>query len=1064
MNFSNLTRLLVAVFYAGFLVACNPEIDRIVPLYSVPEGGGEISIEGDNLDKPATLVLADDQLEILSQDKKRIVAAIAPGKVGQTQLTVSVGKTFTETHPFKYVFIRIVTVDDARDGEALARASLVDRKDAVLATVRPLGVELISDQPDLPTMVLGAPSLEALQAIETHPQVKGFDSPRPIRTDATESLPIINHVEAMRLSDLVGPNPGIGTSVLVLDTGIDWRNPFFNCRTLTSPECRVAAMVEFGPDDGRAEDGTFHGTNVSAIVLSVARNTKVIGGDVIGPATDSSMIAEAVQWAVENRDTYNIAAINMSISVPGTESTGPCYNDPIAAAIRYARYNGIVVATSTSNDFLSDRMPTPACSPLSVRVGATGDAGDTLDKEMDFSNAWANAFMVAPGSFITAGGHTMQGTSQASPHVAGAAAIMRAAFPDASTEFIANRLQYTGPLIESKNERAGPRRLDLYAALVDHTFRPAPMPPHYEWTWTGTRDSTRRPVSDRPKLKVKINPRYVADLNTGLEWVVVSEDHLPEPAEIRTAQGICRRVLGPAHYRLPTRSELMTLWDWEAPRSSRLNVPELGAVAEGNFWTMSPADDYDEDGFFVWTGEDGYLYRETAIIPDFARTPKNVALCVSSTFLVPREVPERHFTDEGGWVHDTASGLRWLKKTAPHQTFAEATDWCAARTDGGKHWRLPSAREAMSIVDVVERDGSYIDRSLFGEEEPRVTMSDFPSDPGSASPYEWWYLDERHGRLLQGGGSGHVRCVENLDPAASHDGVHVGDVEIIGDDADEDYQRFKRSGFREIHGDLLINAPELPRVLLQRLERVDGNVVISNLDKADFVALPFLSEVTGNVEIVKTNAREIDLRRLKIVAGNFVLDENRELGVDQSSGTNGDGLDAPIQLRNLQAIGGELRIHRNAKLKSFGFNQLRSVGHDLEVSSNNSLERFGFFIRTIGDNCPQVGSCGSLWVSGNPVMGNFTMTALEKIRWGLDVQANRNLEFYSAVAEMNGLYRVEGNPSLCAYDRVDGGLRASLNRRIMSEISVTRNKLDTVYKRCSSRCPNEDRCDLWPSP
>lgn len=1056
------TSLLVLISFSA-LVGCTPEIFSVRPVFSEPAGGGELIIEGKNLSgSPASLSIGETAVELKSQSKSEIRGVIPPGKPGKSSLRIAVGDKFERSFEFRYLFRRLITVARADEADKVNLTSLIDRKQALLAAVTPLGVELIEDQPDLPTMVLGIPDDAALKAVESNPNVAGAAPIQPIRLDTVQSLPAIHHDWAKALpTPPGGPFMGNGTTVMVLDSGLEWRNTFFNCQTLTAPGCKVAKMVEFAPEDGTNDDSSRHGTNVSAIVLSVAPGTRVIAGDVIGGGYQgtSDAILRGVQWAMANRETYKIAAVNMSLSVPGSETRDYCYTDPISAAVSFARFSGLVMTISTSNDYFSDKLLIPGCSPFATRVGALYDAPPKLNLETDFSNAWDKPFMVAPGSMIEAAGISMEGTSQATPHVAGAAAVLRAAFPNANVEFIERRLMNSGPLVISKNAAARPRRLDLYAALVDQTWRPAPAPPHEEWVWTPGNPGARAPVSDRPQLEVQNNPRFVNDRATGLSWIAnLPGDPAGGPVDIRAAQERCRKYLGPqVRYRLPTRSELISLFDFNAPAGSRLRVPELGTIEGDTFWTLSPSDKTADTGSFVWTSRDGYFYQATALVE------KATALCVSPILIVPAEPPAAHFTDEGATILDNANELRWLKITGPTMDTIDAIDWCTARKDGGRHWRLPTIREALSIADVVRDASGVAIPALFGPPEDRITLTDYPyTDDGTISSFRWWGIAERNGTTLVNKTSGAVRCVENTDPDASYDGIHVGDVVIDGPDAAEKYQRFVRSAFREVKGDIIVNAPKLTHVRFQRLEKVVGSIFISNLDVADHLSLQRLQEVTGSVAIENNGVRWIGLHQLRKVGGDMRIANNRRLGVDQPSGTNGDGSDAPLKILGLETIGGSLEVESNAELKAFG-SRIAAIGKDLTVSTNAKLERFRLSIQTLGANCPLVGQCGTAWVGLNAKLENFQLPIAQTLRWGIDVQANPALTGFSAgAARMNGLFRVEKNTILCARTSVDGGLAASLRKGIIGEISVKGNQYDTVDRICSSKCPDLDHCALLP--
>src|SRR5207247_921533 len=97
-----------------------------------------------------------------------------------------------------------------------------------------------------------------------------------------------------------------------------------------------------------------------------------------------------------------------------------------------------------------------------------------------FSNTAPFLSLLAPGAFIDAGGYTMAGTSQATPHVAGALAVLRAAFPkDDAEQSVARVLRSNHTTTDPRTGRALPR-LDLDAALAGAdrgaVTAPAPAP------------------------------------------------------------------------------------------------------------------------------------------------------------------------------------------------------------------------------------------------------------------------------------------------------------------------------------------------------------------------------------------------------------------------------------------------------------------------------------------------------------------------------------------------------------------------------------------------------------
>jgi hypothetical protein len=95
------------------------------------------------------------------------------------------------------------------------------------------------------------------------------------------------------------------------------------------------------------------------------------------------------------------------------------------------------------------------------------DPTTAADRVTCFSNSASFLSLLAPGALITAGGYTMAGTSQATPHVSGAIAVLRAAFPGDTANQALARLRTTGtPLTDPRNGVTTPR-INLAAASVN---------------------------------------------------------------------------------------------------------------------------------------------------------------------------------------------------------------------------------------------------------------------------------------------------------------------------------------------------------------------------------------------------------------------------------------------------------------------------------------------------------------------------------------------------------------------------------------------------------------------
>lgn len=127
----------------------------------------------------------------------------------------------------------------------------------------------------------------------------------------------------------------------------------------------------------------------------------MISLDIFDPTGDAqwSTVVAAVNWAVANKATYDINAINLSLG--GGSEKGACDSNTLAAAVNTAYNAGILSAAAAGNSAESDALIIPACASKAVSVGAVyseqdegfayDDCTDTVvqpDTIACFSNRW----------------------------------------------------------------------------------------------------------------------------------------------------------------------------------------------------------------------------------------------------------------------------------------------------------------------------------------------------------------------------------------------------------------------------------------------------------------------------------------------------------------------------------------------------------------------------------------------------------------------------------------------------------------------------------------------------
>jgi subtilisin family serine protease len=334
-------------------------------------------------------------------------------------------------------------------------------------------LKILTDYSVLPIVHARIHSERALKRLYKHNKVLSIDENIRDTTFMTQSLPLIGRTNPSTLTQT-----GSGATIAVLDTGVDYTLPAFGACSAPGGACKVVYAEDIAPSDDRLDDVNGHGTNVAAIALGVAPGAKIAALDVFsidGGAYIDDQIA-AINWCVLNKAKYNIVSINMSLGGPPYYSIPEAPTTARGAAIQKAVDAGILVAAASGNDACINAIAKPAAYTNVVSVGAIYDSkfgafnGSCADsttaayKVTCFSNSAPFLTLFAPGAIINAASISMSGTSQATPHVAGAAAVLRAAYPTESVSQTMMRLK-KGPAITDHRNGVLTPRLDLMAAL-----------------------------------------------------------------------------------------------------------------------------------------------------------------------------------------------------------------------------------------------------------------------------------------------------------------------------------------------------------------------------------------------------------------------------------------------------------------------------------------------------------------------------------------------------------------------------------------------------------------------
>jgi subtilisin family serine protease len=156
-------------------------------------------------------------------------------------------------------------------------------------------------------------------------------------------------------------------------------------------------------------------------------------------------------------------------------------------AVRRLRDIGIATVAASGNDAWTNTVAMPACLSNVISVGSTNDD----DRVSSFSNSSETLTMLAPGRSIRSaavggGSAFSSGTSMATPHVAGAIASLREAYPSATVAEMENAIVLSGlPVLDDRNGLTFPRlRADeartLLASAASESPEPDPPAPESE--------------------------------------------------------------------------------------------------------------------------------------------------------------------------------------------------------------------------------------------------------------------------------------------------------------------------------------------------------------------------------------------------------------------------------------------------------------------------------------------------------------------------------------------------------------------------------------------------------
>lgn len=268
--------------------------------------------------------------------------------------------------------------------------------------------------------------------------------------------------------------------VAVLDTGIDYDNPFFE----NSERLIDSGVNSTGTTSNDTNDNHGHGTFVAGIIYNnTPSNVKISGYKVLndrGRSLSLFLVAQSIIIAVDN----GADIINMSLGCFSDVTVYLAFED----AVKYAYNKDVPVIVAAGNDSFKLSNEVPATTDRAITVAAVNSDFTPCD----FSNYGRQVDIAAPGRKINSclpfennmsvsstplNGHyysTAAGTSFSTPFVSAAAALLKTNNPDLSVDEVESILKSSAYIPDDWNTDYGVGILNI-ANMIENSSAPAPV-------------------------------------------------------------------------------------------------------------------------------------------------------------------------------------------------------------------------------------------------------------------------------------------------------------------------------------------------------------------------------------------------------------------------------------------------------------------------------------------------------------------------------------------------------------------------------------------------------------
>ncbi|HEY0036321.1 MAG TPA: S8 family peptidase [Longimicrobium sp.] len=327
-----------------------------------------------------------------------------------------------------------------------------------------------------------------LNALRHNPNVDYIEQDAAVRASTTQSNATwgLDRIDqrALPLNGTYIYTPtGAGVNVYIIDSGMLLTHTQFGGRAVSGFDA---------VDGGSADDCNGHGTHVAGTAggstYGVAKGATLIAVRVLdcaGNGTNAGVLA-GMDWVAQNRVAPAVA--NMSLGGPASLA--------IDDAIQQMVNAGVTTVVAAGNENQNACNVSPARAAAAITVGATTNT----DARASFSNFGSCLDLFAPGNSITSAWHTsiyamgsLSGTSMASPHVAGVAALYLQGSPAATPATVANAIVSTATTGKVTVSNPGSPNKLLFSPLTLDNGGTNGITTAYSGSLSGTNTSNYQP-------------------------------------------------------------------------------------------------------------------------------------------------------------------------------------------------------------------------------------------------------------------------------------------------------------------------------------------------------------------------------------------------------------------------------------------------------------------------------------------------------------------------------------------------------------------------------------------